>query len=187
MTAASPGIRPELLRVDGLAVDYRTRTGAFPAVRDVTFSLRGGEAMGLVGESGSGKTTLGMAILRYLPDNGSIRAGSIALDGTDLVPLGRRELARIRGNRIAMVYQNPASALNPSMPVGEQIAEVYGAHAGLDRAAARERAEAMLELVQLPDPHGAYERYPYQFSGGQKQRIVIGMALAMDPALLILD
>ncbi|CAN5437130.1 ABC transporter ATP-binding protein [soil metagenome] len=181
--SASAGV----LRVEGLTVEYRVGGTAFPAVRDVSFSIGSGESMGLVGESGSGKTTLGMAILRYLPENGSIAQGSIFFDGTDLVPLGRRELSRIRGNRIAMVYQNPASALNPSLRAGEQIAEVYRAHLGLGRDAARERAEAMLDLVQIPDPHGAYDRYPHQFSGGQKQRIVIGMALAMDPSLLILD
>jgi peptide/nickel transport system ATP-binding protein len=177
----------DVLRVERLTVEYRVGGGALSAVRDVTFSIDAGEAMGLVGESGSGKTTLGMAILRYLPDNGRISQGSITFDGTDLVPLGRRELSAIRGNRIAMVYQNPASALNPSMRAGEQIAEVYRAHLGLGREEARQRAEGMLDLVQLPDAHGAYDRYPHQFSGGQKQRIVIGMALAMDPSLLILD
>jgi peptide/nickel transport system ATP-binding protein len=134
--SASAGV----LRVEGLTVEYRVGGTAFPAVRDVSFSIGSGESMGLVGESGSGKTTLGMAILRYLPENGSIAQGSIFFDGTDLVPLGRRELSRIRGNRIAMVYQNPASALNPSLRAGEQIAEVYRAHLGLGRDAARSRA-----------------------------------------------
>ena len=177
----------EVLRVDGLTVEYRTGAGVFTAVRDVTFGIRAGEAMGLVGESGSGKTTLGMAIVRYLAGNGRIAAGSVHYEGTDLVGLDARALRRIRGNDIAMVYQNPASALNPSLRAGEQIAEVYREHLGLGRDAARERAEGMLELVRLPDPHSAYERYPHEFSGGQKQRIVIGMALAMDPNLLILD
>lgn len=178
---------PAVLTVRELTVEYQTRGDVFTAVRDVSFSIAPGEALGLVGESGSGKTTIGMAILRYLPENGRIKSGSILFDGTDLVPLDQRALARFRGNRVAMVYQNPASALNPSMRVGEQIAEVYRAHLGLDRSAAKQRTEKMLELVRLPDPQGAYQRYPHHFSGGQKQRVVIGMALAMDPRLLILD
>ena len=177
----------DVLAVRDLTVEYQTPGGPLTAVRDVSFSIQPGEALGLVGESGSGKTTIGMAILRYLPENGRITAGSVFFDGTDLVPLDHSALARIRGDRVAMVYQNPASALNPSMRVGEQIAEVYRAHLGLDRSTARQRTERMLELVRLPDPGEAYLRYPHQFSGGQKQRIVIGMALAMDPRLLILD
>ncbi len=176
-----------VLAVEDLSVDYRTGAGSVPAIRGVSLAIASGEALGLVGESGSGKTTLGMAIMRYLPANGQITRGCIRYQGTDLVPLTQRELSRIRGNHIAMVYQDPAGALNPSLRAGEQIAEVYRAHLGLSRAEARGRAEGMLELVQLPDPHRAYDRYPHQFSGGQKQRIVIGMALAMDPNLLILD
>jgi peptide/nickel transport system ATP-binding protein len=177
----------EVLRVENLSVEYRTGAGPLLALREVSLALRPGEALGLVGESGSGKSTLGMAIMRYLPGNGRITGGSIEFDGTDLVRLDRRALKRIRGNGIAMVYQNPSSALNPSMRAGEQIAEVYREHLGVTKAEARGRAEAMLELVRLPDPQSAFDRYPHQFSGGQKQRIVIGMALAMDPRLLILD
>jgi peptide/nickel transport system ATP-binding protein len=182
MTEAGP-----VLQVEDLSVDYRTGAGLVAAIRGVSLAIASGEAVGLVGESGSGKTTLGMAIMRYLPANGQITGGCIRYQDTDLVPLTQRELSRIRGNHIAMVYQDPSGALNPSLRAGEQIAEVYRAHLGLNRDEARGRAEGMLELVGLPEPHRAYDRYPHQFSGGQKQRIVISMALAMDPNLLILD
>ena len=176
-----------VLRVEGLDVDYHTGAGTVPALREVSLTLHPGEALGLVGESGSGKTTLGMAVLRYLPANGRISGGRILFQGTDLVPLDRRQLVALRGNRIAMVYQNPTSALNPTMRIGHQVAEVYRQHLDVDRTTARSRAEEMLDRVALPDPAAAFDRYPHQFSGGQRQRIVIAMALAMDPQVLILD
>ncbi|MDQ3028596.1 MAG: ATP-binding cassette domain-containing protein, partial [Actinomycetota bacterium] len=132
MTEAGP-----VLQVEDLSVDYRTGAGLVAAIRGVSLAIASGEAVGLVGESGSGKTTLGMAIMRYLPANGQITGGCIRYQDTDLVPLTQRELSRIRGNHIAMVYQDPSGALNPSLRAGEQIAEVYRAHLGLNRDEAR--------------------------------------------------
>ena len=179
--------RVPILEVDALEVVYETENGSIPAIRDVSFSLDRKEALGLVGESGSGKTTIGLAIVHHLADNGRISGGSIRFDGTDVVPLTGGSLRRVRGHRIAMVYQDPASALNPSLRIGEQIAEVYRKHASAGGPDIRDRTVALLERVHLPDAAYAYSRYPHEFSGGQQQRIVIAMALAMNPDLLILD
>ena len=176
-----------ILVVDGLEVVYETESGPFHAVRDVSFSLRREQALGLVGESGSGKTTVALALVRYLAENGRITAGSIRFEGTDLVRLDDRALRRLRGNKIAMVYQDPAGALNPSLRIGEQVAEVYRTHLGLSGSEARRRAVQMLGRVHLSEPEHTFDRYPHELSGGQQQRIVVAMALAGNPDLLILD
>jgi oligopeptide/dipeptide ABC transporter ATP-binding protein len=175
-----------VLAVDGLSVDYRTEVGAIPVLREVGFAIARGEALGLVGESGSGKTTIGLAVARLLPDNGAITAGAIRFGGRDLVPLRGAALRRARGQRMAMVYQDPGRSLNPSLRVGRQIAETLRL-GGAPRGELRGRAAALLEQVHLPDPERALARYPHEFSGGQQQRIVIAMALANQPDLLILD
>lgn len=182
MTTEAP-----ILEIEGLDIVYEGENGVVPIVRDVSFSLRRNEALGLVGESGSGKTTIGLAIIRHLADNGRITGGSIRFDGTDLVPLAGPALRKTRGQRIAMVYQDPISALNPAMRIGQQIAEVYRSRGETDRRAIRDQVLANLQQVGLPDATYAYERYPHEFSGGQQQRIVIAMAVAMKPDLLILD
>jgi peptide/nickel transport system ATP-binding protein len=182
MTPARP-----ILEIDDLEVVYSTEAGTAAALRGVGFSLGRGEALGLVGESGSGKTTIGLAIMRHLSDNGRIVGGSIRFDGIDLVPLGPRALRRARGQRMAMVYQDPANALNPSLKVGPQIAEAYRIGRNAGRCRTRDSTVALLERVHLPDAAYAYDRYPHEFSGGQQQRIVIAMALAMNPDLLVLD
>ncbi|MGE0005632.1 MAG: dipeptide ABC transporter ATP-binding protein [Parvibaculaceae bacterium] len=178
---------PPILDVAGLNVVYDGETGAVPVVRDVGFTLGRGEALGLVGESGSGKTTVGLAVIRHLAENGRITGGTIRFDGTDLVPLAGPALRRARGQRIAMVYQDPAGALNPSLRIGRQIAEVYRCRGESDRRSIREQVLENLRQVDIPDAAYACERYPHEFSGGQQQRIVIAMALAMKPDLLILD
>ena len=145
-----------------------------------------GESYGLVGESGSGKSTMALALMRYLPRNGRVRSGSITIDGRDALALGRSDLRRLRAETVSMVYQEPGRALNPSIRVGRQVAEVYEI-AGLDRAEALERSEAILTKVRISDPGGVMRRYPHQLSGGMLQRVVIAMALASEPSLLVLD
>ena len=155
-------------------------------LRDVSFRIGKGESYGLVGESGSGKSTMALALVRYLPRNGRVRAGAISVEGRDVLGLGSGDLRRLRAETVSMVYQEPGRALNPSLRVGRQVAEVYEI-AGLDRSAAFERSEAMLAKVRIADPAGVMRRYPHQLSGGMQQRVVIAMALASEPSLLILD
>jgi peptide/nickel transport system ATP-binding protein len=176
-----------ILRVENLSVAYATRKGEVPAVRDVSFEVRRGETFGMVGESGCGKSTVAFSIVNFLGPNGRIKAGRIFFQGQDLVGRSERELRHLRGNRIAMVYQDPMQALNPSLRIGEQMAEVLIVHQGLKRAEAEERCIQMLERVYMPDPANVMRRYPHQLSGGQQQRVVIAMALLNDPALLIMD
>ena len=178
---------PPLLEVEGLTVSYR-RAGAWgTAVSNVSLGIGRGEAYGLVGESGCGKTTLALALMRYLPRNGRIDAGAIRVDGEDLTRLDGEALRRWRGARLAMVYQDPAGALNPALRVGDQIAEVYRFHRGAGRKEAARRAAEALAKVAMPDPDDIMRRYPHQLSGGQQQRVVIAMALAGGPRLLLLD
>jgi len=176
-----------VLSVAGLKVTFVRRDRELPVVKGVSLEIAPGEAYGLVGESGCGKTTLALALMRYLPANGRVDAGSVRIDGEDVFSLPEERLRELRGTKLAMVYQDPASALNPSMKVGEQIAEVYRFHEGLSRAAALAAARDSLERVAMPDPDATLERYPFQLSGGQQQRVVIAMALAGDPRLLVLD
>ena len=175
------------LQIQDLRVSFQRRDRALPVLRGVTLEIGAGEAYGLVGESGCGKTTLALAMMRYLAANGSVDGGSIRVDGQDVLALGEQELRRWRGQRVAMVYQDPASALNPAMRVGSQIAEVFQFHEGLSRTEARERARDSLARVAMPDPDSTLRRYPFELSGGQQQRVVIAMALAGDPKLLVLD
>ena len=175
-----------LLAVEDLTVTYRGETRQ-TAVDRVSFALNPREAYGLVGESGSGKSTIAFALMRYLPRNGRVASGRVVFDGQDLLVLPTRELQRLRGNRIAMVYQDPGAALNPSMTVGEQVAEVFTAHDGLDRDQALAAAVEVFERVRMPGAEDVALRYPHQLSGGMQQRVVIAMALASNPSLLILD
>ena len=176
-----------LLEVRNLSVTYRQGRVAIPALRDISFSLGRGESLGIIGESGSGKSTMAFALMRYLGSNGQVSGGQVLFDGRDLLRVSDAEMRALRGGRIAMVYQQPQAALNPSIPVGEQIAEVFATHAGLDARRARQRALEMLERVRMQDPDGTMRLYPHQASGGMQQRVVIAMALAMRPDLLILD
>lgn len=176
-----------LLEVEHLFVSYKTRKGWIPAVKDVSFSIGPGETLGLVGESGCGKSTVAFSLVNFLGSNGRIVSGSIRFEGSELVGRSRRELNRLRGNRISMVYQNPMSALNPTLRIGEQLAEVLTCHRQIPKAEARDRAAAMLRRVYMPDPEQVMDRYPHQLSGGQQQRVVIAMAMLNRPALLIMD
>ena len=175
-----------LLVVDDLVITYRGEQRQ-TAVRGVSFSIDPREAYGLVGESGSGKSTIALAIMRYLSTNGRVASGRIIFDGQDILSLSSGGLQRLRGNRIAMVYQDPGAALNPSMTVGEQVAEVFAAHGGTSAERALAAAVGMFESVRMPGAADVAQRYPHQLSGGMQQRAIIAMALAVNPALLILD
>ncbi len=176
-----------VLKVENLDIAYDTRGGSVKAVRDVSFEIQAGEALGLVGESGCGKSTLAFGVMNYIAKNGSITAGRILFGGDDILHKSQKELNQIRGDKIAMVYQDPMSALNPSMRIGDQLTEVLSEHGGLKGGPAEERCIEMLELVRMPDPADIMGRYPHQLSGGQQQRVLIAMALLLDPELLIMD
>jgi peptide/nickel transport system ATP-binding protein len=167
-------------------VTYRVRGTDRLAVRDVSFQIGRQESFGLVGESGCGKSTMALAITRYLARNGRVSAGSITVNGEDIAALGKDALRRLRAGTVSMVYQEPGRALNPSIKVGRQVAEVFEV-AGLGRSDAMGRAEEALRRVQISDPGRVLRSYPHQLSGGMLQRVVIAMALAAEPALLILD
>ncbi|MFK0239577.1 ABC transporter ATP-binding protein [Microbacterium sp. NPDC090281] len=157
-----------------------------PLVKGVSLELEAGRIHGLAGESGSGKTLTSLAVLGLLPRQART-GGSILLGGEELVGLRRRSLNRVRGKRIAMVFQDPSASLHPQLPIGRQLTDHMRVHLGLKGAAARARAVELLETVQVPNPAEALKRYPHQFSGGQRQRIAIACALACDPEVLLAD
>jgi peptide/nickel transport system ATP-binding protein len=175
------------LEVEDLSVSYRRRRAKLTAVSGVSLRIEPGQAYGLVGESGCGKTTIAMALMRYLPSNAAVDGGSIRFQGADVLAASPATLRGWRGNRMAMVYQDPGSALNPSARVGTQVAEVYRVHRGMSRMDALAAAEEMFAKVRFPSPGTMLGRYPHELSGGQQQRVMIAMALAADPALLVLD
>jgi peptide/nickel transport system ATP-binding protein len=174
------------MELQDLEIAYRVRGVDRRVLRGVSFAIGRGESYGLVGESGCGKTTAAFAIMRYLPRNAKILNGSIRLNGEDMLGMGGGKVRRLHATTLSMVYQNPASALNPSIRVGPQLAEVFQLM-GISREEALRRSEAMLHKVQISDPQRVMRRYPHQLSGGMQQRVVIAMALAKNPTLLILD
>ena len=178
---------PHLLTIEGLHVSYSTREGDIPAVVDVSLSLQQGECVGLVGESGCGKTTVALAIMRYLGANGRVVRGRVLFKGRDLLQLSPKMLRQVRGAEVAMVYQEPTTALNPSLTIGAQLREVLRYHRRVKRAQAAERISQMLADVRLADADRVMAAYPHQLSGGQRQRVVIAMALLAQPSLLLLD
>ena len=178
--------RPPLLDVSDLSVRFLTRTGIIEAVRGISFIV-GRERLGIVGESGSGKTMTGRAILRLVRPPGQVEARRMALEGTDLLSLSERQMRRIRGERIAMVMQDPKFSLNPVMRIGRQLAEALRVHASVSRAEAHRRALEMLEAVQIRDPERVFRAYAHELSGGMGQRVMIAMMLIPNPDLLIAD
>lgn len=175
-----------VLQIHHLSAGYNTRKGLVQAVRNVSLTLHRGETLGIVGESGCGKSTLAYAIMGHLGESGRTE-GEILLNGANLLAMPAGQLRKLRGSRMALVYQDPQTALNPSLRVGDQVAEIFEIHMGMSRKEAQRRAIEMLEQVQLPDPAEVATRYPHQLSGGQQQRVVIAMALCCKPDLLILD
>ena len=176
----------EFLKISDLHVEYTSGGQIVKAVNGVDISLEKGETLGLVGETGAGKTTIAKAILRILPQPpAKIRSGSIELEGQNLLSIPEKDMLKIRGGKIAMIFQDPMTALNPTMTVGGQIAEVVLLHNDISHSEAVERASQMLEMVGIPAMR--YHEYPHQFSGGMKQRVVIAMALACNPQLLLAD
>ncbi len=175
-----------LLRVEHLSVALPTRSGYHKAVDDLSFAVDAGEIMGIAGESGSGKTITALSLFGLLP-HGARVTGSIRLDGVELTALSGKQLRDVRGRQIAMVSQDPATALHPILPVGTQLTEHMRHHLGVDKAEARLRAAGLLETVRIPDPERALRAYPGQFSGGMRQRIAIAVALAAEPRLLVAD
>jgi len=176
-----------LLRVEDLRVEFRTEDGVVHAVDGISYQVQRGRTLGIVGESGSGKTVASLATLGLTRSQGAEISGRILFEGRDLVTLSEQELRRIRGNEIAMVFQDPLSSLHPLYRVGAQLIEAVRAHRGVSKAKARERAVELLGLVGIPDPTRRVEDYPHEFSGGMRQRAMIAMALANDPRLLIAD
>ena len=176
-----------VISVQDLAVSYTVRGGQVDAIHHVSFDIRRGESLGLVGESGCGKSTVAWSIVNFLGVNGHIRQGSIRFLGQDLVGRTDDELRTLRGNQIAMVYQDPMQALNPSMRIGDQLEEALTFHQAMSVQEARAVCSKMLDRVHMPDPGRILRCYPHQISGGQQQRVVIAMALLNNPSLLILD
>ncbi len=184
--AAEVDTRETVLEVKDLVVQYVLKEATVEAVNDISFSLKEGEAIGLVGETGAGKTTTALAILNLVPDPpGVIQQGSISVCGNDMLNLDVKELQKIRGKDIAMIFQDPMTSLNPVLVVGEQIAESVRLHEDVTASQAFDRAIEMLELVGIPGARA--HDYPHQFSGGMKQRVVIAIALACNPKILIAD
>ena len=176
-----------VLKLEDVAVAYKVRGGEIEAVQNVSFEIMRGETLGIVGESGCGKSTVAWAVLNFLGANGYVKRGSIKFQGQNLVGVTGEELRWLRGDQIAMVYQDPMQALNPSMRLGDQMSEVLTVHRNMEQAEAEKRCVEMLERVYMPDAANVMKRYPHQISGGQQQRVVIAMALLNNPALLIMD
>jgi len=176
----------DALDVENLEITYRVRGRGLRVVRDVSFRVGRGESFGLVGESGCGKSTIALGIVRYLARNGRVTGGKVEIDGRDVLALNTSDLRKLRQHTVSMVYQEPGRALNPTIRVGRQVAEVFEL-AGAQKAQALDSAQEMLEKVRISNPAGVMNRYPHQLSGGMLQRVVIAMALASQPALLILD
>ena len=182
-----PANSERLLEVENLRTYFHTRDGVVKAVDGVDFHVNRGEIVGLVGESGSGKSVTALSVMRLIASPGRIGSGRILFDGVNLLELSRDQMTQIRGDRIAMIFQQPTSSLNPVFQVGPQISEVLEIHRRMHGQAARDRAIEMLRRVGIPDPERRYKSFPHEISGGMAQRVMIAMALALSPELLIAD
>jgi oligopeptide/dipeptide ABC transporter ATP-binding protein len=176
-----------LLKLDSLRTVFETAGGAARVVDGVSFEIAPAEAVGLVGESGCGKSVTALSIMRLVASPGRIDGGSIFFEGDDLLALPEKEMRRVRGNKISIVFQEPLTSLNPVFTCGEQVREAIALHQKLSRAASKAKAIEMLRLVRIPDPEKRYGAYPHQMSGGMRQRVMIAMALSCEPRLLLAD
>ena len=179
---------PKLLEVQGLKTHFFTDEGVVKAVDGVSYDLEEGETLGLVGESGCGKSVSALSIMRLVPDPpGRIVGGEVIFDGQDLLKLSDKQIRRIRGKQISMVFQEPMTSLNPVLSVERQLTEAIELHLGMSKGDARREAVRRLEQVGIPDPEGRIKQFPHQFSGGMRQRVMIAMALSCNPKLIIAD
>ena len=176
-----------LLEVKDLSVSFFNKTGEVQAVRGINYTLHKGEVLGIVGESGSGKSVSSHAILRLTPDSGKVKSGEILFEGKDILKMSKKEIRELRGNRIAMIFQDPMTSLDPLFTVEYQMNESLKKHTNLDAAARKKRIIELLEMVGINQPERRAKQYPYEFSGGMRQRVMIAIALSCDPQLLIAD
>jgi oligopeptide transport system ATP-binding protein len=178
----------KLLEVKGLRTQFFTQDGVVHAVNGISYDLEEGETLGIVGESGCGKTVSVLSIMRLIPQPpGKIVGGDVWFDGRNIMDMREDEVRQVRGNRIAMIFQDPMTSLNPVLTVGTQVGEALQLHMGMDRAQARRRTIELLEMVNIPEAGDRVDDYPHQFSGGMRQRVMIAMALSCNPQLLIAD
>lgn len=185
--APSAAIAAPLLEVEGLTTTIKQRRGSIRPVDGVSLTVRRGEILGLVGESGCGKSMTALSLIRLLPPSATITSGRVRFDGRDLLSLGNREMRRIRGSRISMVFQEPMTALDPAFTIGHQLIETIKAHESTSAREARDRSIGMLERVGISQAGPRLNDYPHQFSGGMRQRVVLAMALLLRPNLLLAD
>ncbi len=177
-----------LLDVQNLQTEFHTSAGIIRAVRGISFSVDRGETVGLVGESGSGKSVTSLSLMRLIPSPpGKISGGKIILDGHDVLTLPEREMRRLRGKTVSMIFQDPFSSLNPTMTLGEQVMEAIRAHENVSRSEAKNQTIELFKAVRIPSPEIRLRQYPHQISGGQRQRIMIAMAFSTNPDMLIAD
>ncbi len=189
MTKAAPqdGTEGPAIAVSGLEIRIRGDHGSYPVVADMALSVARGETLCIVGESGCGKSMTALSLLRLLPEAASVAGGEIRINGEDFLAMSDREVEDMRGEQIAMIFQEPLTALNPVLTIGEQIAESVRQHQKVGGAAAMQRAIEVLHLVQMPDPKRRAKQFPHELSGGQRQRAMIALALACDPRIVVAD